>query len=566
MPRLSQRYQLLLIIFVVLGLFYPAIFAGANSVDDVKMLQSLVDKNFDLSRYFRSSGFYYRPLLIHTYHLDQFLWGGAESFMHLENILLHCANAIFVYFLVLKFVHNFGGEDKFSPLLASLLFAVHPITTESVNWISGRTDLLATFFLLLSVLVLFTASQRRSLWLVLLSVALFICAIMSKEVMVFFLPMACLLLWKTAESRPQALRMMTVFVAPFLFFALVFVVARVLTVPASARGVDDLLAKWHYGFYDTFRVSFKVFGFYVKKMFIPVPLNFTIRQVSDLYNLFGLGVAILSVWLFLRHSKAFLPFLIAFFMTAPAILVALTSVAWTPIAERYIYLSVAFVAIGLAPLLLSFGRCLNRRVGIFLLALLLTSAATVTAHRNLIWQDNISLYQDTLEKSPDFSTLHNELGIALINQGRSDEADLQLQTGQNQPGRNSLLFVNQAGIKLSEGDVQEARAILLKVFKGKASSNFEVLRMLARVDEKRFSNETDETLRRVILDDLIDTYEVLWRRSGDSFYLYRCAQLILISGDKLRAAGYFSRVYTAAPANAYYKEAAGKLAARLIVP
>lgn len=568
MPRLSQRYQLLLIIFVVLGLFYPAIFAGANSVDDIKMLHSLVEAKFDMVDYFRPpGGFYYRPLLMLTFLFDQFMWGGAESFMHLENIILHGANAVLVYFLVLKFVHNFGGEDKFSPLLASLLFAVHPITTESVNWISGRTDLLATFFLLLSVLVLFSASQRRSLLLVLLSVVLFVCAIMSKEVMVFFLPMACLLLWKTAESRAQALRMMTVFAAPFLFLALVFIVARVLTVPASADGVDDLLAKWHYGFYDTLRVTFKVFGFYVKKMFIPVPLNFTIRQVSNFYALFGLGVAMLSVWLFLRHSKAFLPFLIAFFMTAPAILVALTSVAWTPIAERYIYLSVAFVAIGLAPLLLSFGQSLNRKVAILLLALLLTSAATVTAQRNLLWQDNRLLYADTLEKNPDFSAAHNELGIALIANGQYQEAETVLIQAINDGfgSKNPLLYINLARIYLERKDYILARKTLINSFATPAEANLEVLKMLAKVSEVSLLNGGllgfDD--QNGLLLDMVDRYRQIYEKSKDPFHLYRAGQLLLGLKQNQEAAVVFAEVAKRAPADAFYSPAAKKLTQRL---
>ena len=90
MPRLNRPYQILLVIFVVLGLFYPAIFAGENSVDDAQMLSGLVDAKLDLVGLFTpSGGFYYRPLLVLTFFLDQLIWGGAESFMHLENILHH---------------------------------------------------------------------------------------------------------------------------------------------------------------------------------------------------------------------------------------------------------------------------------------------------------------------------------------------------------------------------------------------------------------------------------------------------------------------------------------------
>ena len=423
MPRLDRRFQLLLIAFAVLGLFYPAIFASGNSVDDYRMLQVLADGKPDLfSLFLPSGGFYYRPLLMLTFWFDQSFWDGTASFMHLENLLLHAANAVLVYLLVEKAMRQFADEVGFAPLLAGLLFAIHPITTESVNWISGRTDLLGTFFVLLTSLALLTAGARRSMAWSLFSAALFACAVMSKEIMVFFLPAAGLLLWHAAGSTRQASRQVVMFLLPFLLLGLAYFALRLLLSP-SMHGISDLLAKWRYDLFDTLRVSFKVFGFYVKKLFVPVPLNFTIRQVSDLYAPFGLGVVLVSIWLMRRHYRWFLPFFIAFWMIMPALLLALTSIAWTPLAERYIYLSAAFVAAGSAPLLIRLGHVLAPRVGILLLTILLASAATVTAQRTLVWQDNERLFADTLRQNPDFAAAHNELGIALKEKGQTRAAE-----------------------------------------------------------------------------------------------------------------------------------------------
>lgn len=568
MPRIERRYQILLVIFTVLGLFYPAIFAGDNSVDDYRLLQILADGKLDVvSLFMPHGGFYYRPLLMLSFWMDQYLWDGAASFMHLENLLLHAANAVLVYLLVEKTLRRFAGEPGLAPLLAGLLFAVHPIATESVNWISGRTDLLGTFFVLLTSLALLTAGVRRSSSWVLLSAGLFACAIMSKEVMVFFFPPACLLLWHAAGSSRASLRMVATFALPYLILAVVFVVLRLLLVQSSALGIDDLLAKWHYDLFNTLRVTFKVFGFYVKKLFVPVPLNFTIRQVSDLYVPFGLGVGVVSVWFLVRHYRKFFPFAVAFWLTAPAILIALTSIAWTPLAERYIYLPSAFVAAGIAPLLIHLGRVLGPKVGLLLLAILMASAASVTAQRTLVWQDNHLLYADTLRKNPDFAAARNELGIALIEKGQTNEAEKVLREAiDSGKGKdNPLLYVNLANVYLRHKEFLPARQCLQESFAELHHANSEVLKMLAKVSENALlhADILEFSDHEAFLADMVQTYRAIYARNSDASQLYRAGQLLLGLKCDAEAAAVFAEVVEKAPSDAYYYPAAKKLAEKL---
>lgn len=563
--KINWRYQFLFIVFVALGLYYPAIFAGENSVDDFQMLQNLADQKLDIYGIFTpSGGFYYRPLLMLTFYLDQYLWDGTQSFMHLENILLHAANALLVYLLVKKSMRYFSEELASAPLLASLLFAIHPITTESVNWISGRTDLLGTFFVLLSTLVLLVAGERRSVPLTLAGAATFACAVTSKEVMVFYFPVACLAVWHAAGGGRGAARLLAAFAGPFILLALAYLLLRITTVPVSAHGVDDLLEKWRYDLYNTLRVTFKAFGFYVKKMFIPVPLNFAIRQVSDWYTLLGLGVALLSGWLLYARYRFFRPFAVAFWMVAPAILVALTNVAWTPLAERYIYLSSAFVCIGSAPLLVMAGRCFGAKVGVLLLGLLLISAATVTAQRNLVWQDNYLLYQDTLRKNPDFAAAHNEVGIALIETGRFDEAEVVLQKAiaSGMGEKNPLIYINLSQVYLQRKDLSLARQTLKSSFTEPRNANLEVLKMLAKVSEsalihgEHFGFESNTQ----VVEEMVVIYQGIYSRNGDTSQLYRAGQLLLALKRNDEAGRIFAEVAARAPKDAFYYEAAKKLA------
>ena len=70
------RYQWLLLASVVLGVYYPAIFGGYSAVDDVSRLNRLLNiETFDFYHlFFRSGGYYYRPITAATFYFDQIFW------------------------------------------------------------------------------------------------------------------------------------------------------------------------------------------------------------------------------------------------------------------------------------------------------------------------------------------------------------------------------------------------------------------------------------------------------------------------------------------------------------
>ena len=75
--RLKTFYQLAILSVVVLAVFYPALFSPANTVDDLKMLNGLLNaphlQLIDLFLH-AGSGNYYRPLLMATFWADFHLW------------------------------------------------------------------------------------------------------------------------------------------------------------------------------------------------------------------------------------------------------------------------------------------------------------------------------------------------------------------------------------------------------------------------------------------------------------------------------------------------------------
>ena len=152
--ELSGRYQVLLIIFLSLGVYYPSIFGQVNTVDDFKLITSLINiDHIDLRHLFfpMSPLHYYRPILLLSFLFDRFVFFCAASFMHLDNIILHTINGVLVFLIVRELSRMFKiSENRYIALFASMLFILHPINTEAVNWISGRTDVLAGTFVFLA--------------------------------------------------------------------------------------------------------------------------------------------------------------------------------------------------------------------------------------------------------------------------------------------------------------------------------------------------------------------------------------------------------------------------------
>ena len=143
-----------------------------------------------------------RPLLKLTYAVNNELSLLPSGFRSV-NIALHAINTLLVYILL----HTLGtkqgrdaGQVHRAALLATLLFALHPVQTEAVTYISGRSSSLSATFALGSLVVWARASDSpRPFTLVLVSAALFALALGVKETAIV-LPLA-LLLW-SAAGRP----------------------------------------------------------------------------------------------------------------------------------------------------------------------------------------------------------------------------------------------------------------------------------------------------------------------------------------------------------------------------
>jgi tetratricopeptide (TPR) repeat protein len=92
---------------------------------------------------------YYRPLTYLSFYLDHLLWGNSPAGFHATNLLLHLGVALTLY----RLLASLGG-GAVVPLLTTLLFALNPVTTEAVCFLSGgRNTLLCALFALLALVM-----------------------------------------------------------------------------------------------------------------------------------------------------------------------------------------------------------------------------------------------------------------------------------------------------------------------------------------------------------------------------------------------------------------------------
>src|SRR5262245_52808220 len=113
---------------------------------------------------------YYRPLLGLSFLGDWQLFGPWAAGFHLTSILIHAAVGVLLYVLAARIL-----GDPLAAVFAALLFVVHPVHTEAVTYVSGRSDPLAALFAL-AALIWSLEPHRRAL-----SVAAFFLALLSRE-------------------------------------------------------------------------------------------------------------------------------------------------------------------------------------------------------------------------------------------------------------------------------------------------------------------------------------------------------------------------------------------------
>ncbi|RLB14884.1 MAG: hypothetical protein DRG82_12845 [Deltaproteobacteria bacterium] len=214
--------------------------------------------------------------------------------------------------------------------------------------------------------------------------------------------------------------------------------------------------------------------------------------------------------------------------------------AWTPLAERYLYTSLVGVSLAVGILLARAGKYTKKFI--FLVGCLVLFFGWQTALRNIVWQNNITLFADVVKKSPLFAPGHNEYGIALLAAGNTKEAKEQFALASKLSCKSRfhpLAAVNLAGFGSSEAFENNIRSNL-EHRKLPRRLRIVFLRKLAKNIDYRMLDATDPAERKELFLKAVEVQRKLHVETRNPFNLYREGQLHLALGKKIRQDHVFS--------------------------
>jgi Tfp pilus assembly protein PilF len=317
-----------------------------------------------------------------------------------------------------------GGAG--AALAVTLLWVVHPLQTESVTYISTRTESLMSLFLLLTLYCVLrgAASGRGRLWSI-LAVACCALGMGSKEVMVVA-PLLVLLYDRTflAGSFAVALRQRVWLYVGLAATWLILAGLLALQPRAKSVGFHHADIKW----WEYALTQFGVLVYYLRLSVWPHPLIFC-------YDSWSVARALGTVWpqavlittlaagtLWALWRRPWLGFLGAWFFLILAPSSSIVPIVTEVAAERRMYLPLAAVillgALGAARWLLR-GR--PRWIGAGLVVLLVAVCAGATSRRNLVYSGVETAWRDVLRTYPDSPGAHLSLATEFYQHDRTDE-------------------------------------------------------------------------------------------------------------------------------------------------
>jgi tetratricopeptide (TPR) repeat protein len=429
--------------------------------DDVRIRQGVTWYNLLWALTATEEGLW-KPVTLYSHMLDVQLFGLNPAGHLLVNLLIHVGNAMLLFWVL----HQATGALLPSALVAAL-FALHPLSVESVAWVAERKNVLSTLFWLLTMGAYVGYVRQPSRLRYLGVLGSLVLGLMTKA-MVVTLPCVLLLMdyWPLerlpAKWEEFRKRLPSLVVEKLPFFVPVAAVSAVTIYGAeTVQGLQSL---------EELPLSARVgnallgYGLYLKKMVWPVDLAVIYPLPRNALSVWPVVLAamvlvVITVGVWRRRKES--PYLVvgwSWFLGTLVPVNGLLQSGFQAMADRYAYVPMIGIFI-----MLSWGavECLGDRgrgrkwlVGaggcVFVTLAILTRiqlsywqdtttlfehAVQATADNYLAYnilgteltlekkfEDAIAHYQEALKINPEFSLAYHNFGVALVGEGRVDEA------------------------------------------------------------------------------------------------------------------------------------------------
>ncbi|MFH1359947.1 MAG: tetratricopeptide repeat protein [Candidatus Omnitrophota bacterium] len=393
-----------------------------------------------------------------TFALNYAVGGLHVSGYHLINVLIHICSSVCVYIFVLLTFQTPALRDSslkeksyLISLFAALLFAVHPIQTQAVTYITQRAQSMAVLFYLLALnlYIKFRLTSRPVFHLAAFLVVLL--GMFTKELMLTF-PFVLLAyefyFFNLAfEAWKKSLKLFVPFFLTLLIIPLCIMIdyhpTSVLTFRkqfiTSSLNLSTFLTK-----IDVQRTFLRLLVWPVNQnLDYDYPLSTGFFSPST-FSAFCLLVALLICAVYLFRRQRIISFCILwFFLTTPVEFMAMAYFARDIMFEHHLYLPM----VGFS-LLISFGLTKilrNTKYIVLILGGLVLILSWAAYERNKVWADPITLWSDVTKKSPNKPRPYSNLGFAYARIGQFDQAIRNLQKSISVDPTYEEAYVNLCG-------------------------------------------------------------------------------------------------------------------------
>jgi protein O-mannosyl-transferase len=389
-----------------------------------------------------------RPVLMASYWMNARISGDDPFSYHVVNLLIHWISAGLIFFIVRRLLE--WGQVQHSRLnllagFAAAVFLLHPVQTEAVAYVAGRSECLSATLVFAAFALFLYRRQTAVSWIVAGGVlALFGAAVLSKEHTVALVGLLLLTdLWWNPGFSLRGIRDNWKLYLPIVLAAAAGVYSfRGLITNATSAGFGLKDFTWYQYFFTECRALFV----YIFEFLLPVnltadwdfPISKTIFDHGAIVGLMALLALAGMAWHFRRRFPlACYGFFVYLVLMAPTSSILPIKDA---VAERRLYFSMIGLLLIVVDLL---NRArLDRKHLTWLCSAVVLLLSIGTFVRAGVWADPVSLWTDTVAKSPNNRRAHFQLAYALLyTSGRPEVAVAEFQrTAQIGPVTPDLLL------------------------------------------------------------------------------------------------------------------------------
>ena len=380
----------------------------------------------------------WHPITWLSHMLDFEIYGLDPFGHHLTNLIFHALNGILLFFVLIRMT---GAIWKSA--FVAVLFALHPLNVESVAWIAERKNVLSGFFFFLTIWMYISYSERKQFygWMLLF----FALGLMAKPMLVT-LPFLLILLdvWplkrlgfgEPVSVEPKSSELKSILFIEKIPLFILALGSSVVTYMAQ-RGGDAVRSTELRSLFSSTANALVSYVEYLQKMAWPRNLSVFYPHPGDAVSVWKAlvcGMVLVAITTAVIRGMRSAPYLAVgwfWYLGTLVPVIGLVQVGEQAMADRYTYIPMIGIFICIA---WGIPDLLKNRKQMFLPVLggvFISFLMALTWNQVKYWENSVTLFEHSISinenESPSFVIAYNNLGHALLNENRLEEAVLKFQ-------------------------------------------------------------------------------------------------------------------------------------------